>query len=124
MMDHQQKAAAFLHSFKNRMGVTISTTQPPNLDVLLPVVEDLEVLVAPFTTEEIDDVVKNMKVDKAPGPDGFNGQFLKKCWHIVKKDYTKLCTNFFDAIVNLESINGSFITLVLKVQSPETVSDF
>jgi hypothetical protein len=28
--------------------------------------------------DEIDQIVKSMPPDKAPGPDGFNGLFLKK----------------------------------------------
>jgi hypothetical protein len=41
--------------------------------------EGLEHISAPFTREEIDNVVKHMPIDKAPGPDGFNGMFFKKC---------------------------------------------
>jgi hypothetical protein len=36
-------------------------------------------LVIPFSNEEIDGVVKNMKIDKSPWPDGFNTDFMKKC---------------------------------------------
>jgi hypothetical protein len=59
------------------------TTQPQmhyNLDDLFNTHEDLEFLSAPFTREEIDNVVRLMPIDKAPGPDGFNGMFLKRCW--------------------------------------------
>jgi hypothetical protein len=47
---------------------------------------DLQQIESPFTKEDIDRVVKRLPVDKAPGPDGFNGLFLKKCWHIIKED--------------------------------------
>jgi hypothetical protein len=33
----------------------------------------------PFNEEEVTNVIKEMPIDKAPGPDGFNGKFLKKC---------------------------------------------
>lgn len=33
-----------------------------------------------FSKAEIDEVIKNMPFDKAPGPDGFNGAFIKACW--------------------------------------------
>jgi hypothetical protein len=39
----------------------------------------LDALSTPFTKEENDYVVSFMPVDKAPGPDGFNGQFIKSC---------------------------------------------
>ena len=63
-------------------------------------------------------------MDKAPGPDGFNGMFVKKCWPIIKEDFYNLCDSFFKLEVNLESINISFIILVPKVNSPESVNDY
>jgi hypothetical protein len=33
----------------------------------------------PFSEEEIKLALSNMPLDHAPGPDGFNGLFLKKC---------------------------------------------
>ena len=65
-----------------------------------------------------------MANDKAPGPDGFNGMFLKKCWHIIKEDIYQLCDDFFVERVNIQAINSSFITLVPKSNNPATVSDF
>jgi hypothetical protein len=44
----------------------------------------LEDLSAPFIKEEIDVVVSSLPIDKAPGPNRFNGQFLKSCWPIIK----------------------------------------
>ena len=41
---------------------------------------DLSFLVNPFSKEEIDAVVKHLPSDKAPRPDGFNTDFLKRCW--------------------------------------------
>jgi hypothetical protein len=65
-----------------------------------------------------------MPTDKAPGPDGFNGLFLKKCWHLVKEDFYNLCDNFFHGQGTLEGINSSFITLIPKKDVPETVNDY
>ena len=46
-----------------------------------------------------------MPPDKALGADGFNGQFLKSCWNVIKEDIYKLCFDFFDGKLNLESVN-------------------
>jgi hypothetical protein len=35
----------------------------------------LEELTLPFQEKEMDDIIKEMLVDHAPGPDGFNGMF-------------------------------------------------
>jgi len=55
-----------------------------NLEDLVNRHNDLDELVQPFSRKEIDNVINKMANDKAPGPDGFNGMFLKKCWHIIK----------------------------------------
>jgi hypothetical protein len=53
-----------------------------DLSSLIAPTSGLEELSLPFTKEEIDEVIRTMPADKAPGPDGFNGQFLKSCWNI------------------------------------------
>lgn len=63
-------------------------------------------------------------IDRAPGPDGFNGTFLKTCWHIIKNDFYKLCDDFCNGDLDLTSINSGFITLIPKIGSPETANDF
>jgi hypothetical protein len=87
LSDHQDKANAFWLNYKEIMGVSVPTSSSFVLsDILLPSA-DLDSVIAPFSEEEISGIVKFMKPDRAPGPDGFNGLFLKKCWHIVKKDF-------------------------------------
>nr|XP_051205130.1 uncharacterized protein LOC127318698 [Lolium perenne] len=81
---HSEKANAFFHSFKNRMGVCRATS-PMNLGAVIQRVDNLDSLVTPFSDEEIDKIVQHMKPDRAPGPDGFNGLFFKKCWGIQSK---------------------------------------
>jgi hypothetical protein len=78
----------------------------------------------PFTHEEIDTVVAYMPSDKSPGPDGFSVLFLKVCWLVVKYDFYRLCQEFWDGSINLQSINDSFITLIPKTLSPEGPNDY
>lgn len=76
----------------------------------------------PFTHEEIDQVVASLPSDKSPGPDGFNTDFIKKCWPINKHDFYELCHAFYRGEVCLQSINGSYITLIPKVDAPTVIS--
>jgi len=41
---------------------------------------ELDVLDEPFTEEEICATIQSLPADRAPGPDGFTGQFYKTCW--------------------------------------------
>jgi hypothetical protein len=118
------KLPSFYVAYKNRMGVSLQAQMHCDLDRLIQPLADLESLVLPFTTEEIDHIVKCLPTDKAPGPNGFNGLFIKKCWPMIKEDFYRLCRDFFDCNVNLESINSSFITLVPKINNLETINDF
>jgi hypothetical protein len=74
--------------------------------------------------DEIDSVVAHMPSDKSPGPDGFSGLFLKVCWPVIKYDFYRLCQEFWEGTVNLQSINDSLITLIPKIPSPECANDF
>jgi hypothetical protein len=69
-------------------------------------------------------MVKRIPSDKAPGPDGFNGLFIKKCWNILRSDFYQLCQDFSEGNKGLEGINNSFIVLVPKKPNPETVNDY
>jgi hypothetical protein len=95
-----------------------------DLSSLISPVAGLEELSQPFTKEEIDEVIRLMPIDKSPGPDGFNGLFLKTCWETIKEDVYQLCFDFFEGNLNLDSINMGYITLIPKIQSPREVGDY
>jgi hypothetical protein len=77
-----------------------------------------------FSHAKIDTVVRNLPTDKAPGPDGFNTDFLKKCWPIVCEDFYSLCDAFHSENICLQTINGSYITLIPKKDDALKVSDY
>jgi len=108
------------------MGQSGNVTMAFDLSSLIqsPDNVDLNYLVEPFLHSEIDNIVRSMPADKAPGPDGFNGVFIKKCWNIIKGDIYQFFSDFYENRVNLAPINGSYIVLVPKITSPMTASDF
>ena len=79
VQDHSGKARLLLNAFKNRMGISSEINQHFDLHNLIQHRDNLEALAKPFLHEEIDDIIKHMPTDKAPGLDGFNGLFMKKC---------------------------------------------
>jgi hypothetical protein len=123
LVTHEEKAAHVWQEYRNRLACILNTQMRFDLQALVQN-QDLQPIQGPFTKQDIDNVIKNMPVDKAPGPDGFNGVFLKKCWNIIREDIYQLCFDFFNGRVDLQAINSSFITLVPKVNSPSTVNDF
>jgi hypothetical protein len=99
-------------SFKERLGQSEFSNMHFDLDSILVPLNDLEDSILPFSNEEIDEVVANLKIDKSPGQDGFNIDFMKKCWYVIKYDFYDLCLGFFSHEICLQSINGSYITLI------------
>jgi hypothetical protein len=85
---------------------------------------DLSHLDAPFSLAEIDKIVKELPVDKTPGPDGFNGFYIKKCWSLIKEDFYGMFTEFYNGLFDLRSINRSYITLVAQISSPSYMNDY
>jgi hypothetical protein len=75
--EHADKENIIYQTYKERLGSCSTPQMQFDLASLITPTPGLEELSAPFTKEEIDEVVKHMPPDKAPGPDGFNGLFLK-----------------------------------------------
>jgi hypothetical protein len=117
-------AGIALNKFKERMGKAKGISMGFDLASLLTPVEGLDVLTKPFEKEEMDLVIKHMAPDKSPRPDGFNGLFLKMCWSIISQDFYNLAKYFHDGIVNLESLDSSYITLIHKNNSPAVINDY
>lgn len=82
--NHFIKASIIWEAFKERLGSLDSPEMLFNLSQLLQRSDNLDFLTDPFTSQKIDAVVANLPSDKSPGPDGFNTDFIKKCWHIIK----------------------------------------
>lgn len=122
--DHAGKADLIWNSFRGRMGITTNPVMAFDLASLIQTHEGLQSLTEPLQTIEVDNIVKRMSADKSPGPDGFNGHFMKKCWQVIKHDFYKLCLDFYDDQANMESINDSLVTLMPKKLNPETVNDY
>eukprot|EP00253_Pinus_taeda_P025801 PITA_25801 len=74
--------------------------------------EDNVNLYRSVTKEEVSGVVKEMQNGKAPGPDGFNVNFFKACWNIVKQDILQVVEDSRRRRTILKALNSSFIALI------------
>ena len=121
---HSDKASILWEAFKERLSTSEFHGMHLNLDELLISSDQLAFLDEPFTTVEIDQVVQSLPSDKSLGPDGFNTDFIKKAWPIIKFDFYDLCVAFLEGNICLQSINGSYITLIHKVDGASRATDF
>jgi hypothetical protein len=122
--EHTDKEHIIYQTYKERLGSCSTPQMQFDLASLITPTPGLEELSVPFTKEEIDEVVKHMPPDKAPGPGGFTGLFLKCCWNTIKEDIYDLCFQFYDGKLDLESTNMGYITLIPKVATPAGVNDY
>lgn len=82
---------------------------------------DLTAIPSPI---EIRDAIFGLKNNSSPGPDGFSRVFFTGCWHIISQDVISAITHSFSSGRLLRESNSYFLALILKIQSPETFSDF
>jgi hypothetical protein len=99
----------------------------PTLDGLqFPTINDAqrEALEAIFLEEEVAVVVVDSDGNKSPGPDGFNFNFFKKFWGLLKKELLMLFAEFYSNSKLPSSFSSYFITLIPKVLNPHELKDF
>jgi hypothetical protein len=86
---------------------------------------ELSSLEAPFNEEEVHEVIDDLASDKAPGPDGFIGAFLKSAWHIIKTDIMLAMCFFFDQHEqHFKQLNSSHMVLVPKKRDTKRLGDY
>ncbi|XP_074300371.1 uncharacterized protein LOC141631626 [Silene latifolia] len=81
-------------------------------------------LMAPLTDLEIKTAMYDIPGYKAPGPDGFSSKFYKDRWHITGQSVVNAVRNVYQAGNLLKQSNNTIITLVLKVDIPETLMQY
>jgi len=81
-------------------------------------------LIKGFSEAEVRDVVWQCKGSKSPGPDGFNFNFLKNGWEVVKEDLMEVMNLFHETGFIPKGCNAPFIALVPKVRNPVSLDHF
>jgi hypothetical protein len=86
---------------------------------------DLCHLEEPFSLEEAWATIKDMPLDKAPGPDGFTGRFYRSCWDIIKEDVLSALNAIHRGhVFKFRLLNTAFITLLPKKVDALLVKDY
>lgn len=97
------------------------TYSRPKLDgVLFNMIsaEDNAFLTAPFSLEEIKDAIWSCDSDKSSRPDGFNFNFYKKFWELLKHEVYDFIQEFFLNAAFLKTVIASFLALIPKKDHP------
>ncbi|KAJ9544963.1 hypothetical protein OSB04_024670 [Centaurea solstitialis] len=78
----------------------------------------------PFSEQEVKSAVWKCGFNKAPGPDGYTLEFVRKFWDVVGKDFYEAMKCFETNRLIIPGSNSSFISLIPKVSDPLTLDDY
>ena len=81
-------------------------------------------LIRQVTNLEVQKAAFEIGSEKSPGPDGMPAGFYQKFWHIVGPTVIKAVKSFFRSGKILKQINHTFITLLAKVDNPNSINHF
>ncbi|GLT65805.1 hypothetical protein SLA2020_382140 [Shorea laevis] len=86
--------------------------------------EDNKSLISEFSEEEIREAVWCCNGNKSRGPNGFNFNFIKKMWPILKEDIVAFAKEFWANGKLVRGSNASFIVLIPKKENPQELGEF
>ena len=78
--------------------------------------EEIENMTRPFTSNEIETVIKNLPTNKSPGPDGFRGEF----YQIFREKLTPIFLKLFQKIAQEGTLpNSLYKPTITLIPQPE-----
>jgi hypothetical protein len=116
---------AFTEAYASLLGEVHNRQHTVDLEAIGIQPADLHELEAVFSEEEVWSTIKEMPADRAPGPDGFMGEFYRRAWPTIKHDIMacllKLAVGDGRGFARL---NRALITLIPKKTEAVEVRDY
>ncbi|CAL1369279.1 unnamed protein product [Linum trigynum] len=108
--------------FTSETQVPNMTERVANLPIAHSVTPQMNAqLTAEVLPSEVRSTVFSMGSKQAPGSDGLTGKFFKVFWDIVGTSVVEAVISFFASSRMLRSFNHTWLTLIPKVDSVETI---
>jgi hypothetical protein len=86
--------------------------------------DDIEVLTAVFTEDEVKEAVMQMERNKAPGPDGLPAEFYQIFWDVIKEDLMAMFVQLRTGDLPLFKLNFGVITLLPKKEDASRIEQY
>lgn len=69
-------------------------------------------------------MIMGMKINSAPGPNGFGVVFFQKFWDLIKDDMGKMFRDFEKGQLDIKRLNYGVITLVPKLKEDNNIKQY
>jgi hypothetical protein len=124
--DHKQKAKVIHDHFCQLIGRAHEQQIHFNFANIMESQGDLMQSIQDiFTIEEITKVIDRWSANKAPGPDGYTGEFLKRFKDILMPDMLHTFNHVLTTPdQTLDQLNDSYIILIPKKEGAVEVQDY
>lgn len=86
--------------------------------------EENKIITRPFTIEEAEKVVMEMKDNTAPGPDGLSVAFYKNFWGTIRTEIEGMIRDFNENKLDIARLNYGVISLIPKVQEANDIKQY
>jgi hypothetical protein len=86
--------------------------------------EEAQELIRPFTIKEIEDTLRDMEVNSAPGPDGLPVGFYREFWTELKPFVLEIFNDFFKGELNISRLNYGMISLIPKTKEANNIKQY
>jgi hypothetical protein len=93
-------------------------------DILQLSNEENDLLTVDFTEKEVLYAISQMKLNKAPGPDGFPADFYQKNWDMIKSDLMSLFGKLHRGELSLYKQNFGVITVLPKKENSVQIQQY
>ncbi|KAK1694221.1 hypothetical protein QYE76_010918 [Lolium multiflorum] len=81
-------------------------------------------LACTFCESELEAIIKEMKTDTVPGPNGFPVAFFKRFWPQVKLGILHILNDFVLGRIDIVRLNFGILSLIPKVPGAEQISQY
>lgn len=125
LTSHEEKEEAIYQHFSSLIGSRVHRRCTLNWETISLPEPQLDDLDLPFSEAEVWAAVIASPAEKAPGPDGFTGQFFRSCWSIIKGDIMAVFDKFYRiAGGNFADLNKALIALLPKKDEATQLGHF
>ena len=83
-----------------------------------------QLLMAPFSREEVKKALFSIGDLKAPSPDGLHAIFFKRFWNMLGEELIDEVLHAVNSSTILEGWNDNTIVMIAKVENPDKVAQF